>query len=167
MQTRSFGRGSSRPSRQPFRRPRFTRSNKRGQGDYIDPSRFINKAIITEEVERFVPEHSFQDFKIEPKLKSAITAKKYVTPTPIQDRAIPHLLNGNDLVGIADTGTGKTAAFLVPLINKVLLNPSEQILIVVPTRELAIQIEEELKGFTRGMGIFSVPCVGGVSMADK
>ena len=69
------------------------------------------------------------------------------------------------MVGIANTGTGKTAAFLIPLINKVMKNPRESILIMVPTRELAIQIDEELKGFTRGLKIFSVVCVGGASMS--
>jgi superfamily II DNA/RNA helicase len=68
---------------------------------------------------------------------------------------------GNDIVGVANTGTGKTAAFLIPLINKVLLNRQEQVLIIVPTRELAIQIDDELKQFTKNMQIYSVCCVGG------
>ncbi|NQV88349.1 MAG: DEAD/DEAH box helicase [Parcubacteria group bacterium] len=134
------------------------------KGDYIDPSKFINKAIITEEVEHFVPEHKFHEFNLLPELKQAIVAKGYVLPTPIQDRAIPHILKETDVVGIANTGTGKTAAFLIPLINKVLHNRKENILIVVPTRELAIQIEQELKGFTKGMKIFSVCCVGGANI---
>ena len=125
-------------------------------GERIDPARFVNKAVITEEVEHFVPEHMFHDFNVEPRLKQAIATKKYVTPTPIQDRAIPHVLKGLDVVGIADTGTGKTAAFLIPLINKILLNPKEQVLIIVPTRELAMQIQDELTSLTRGMRIFSV-----------
>jgi len=112
-----------------------------------------------------VPEHAFTDFKIEERLKENIVTKGYKTPTPIQDRAIPQVLLGRDVVGIANTGTGKTAAFLIPLINKVMKNPRESILIMVPTRELAIQIDEELKGFTRGLKIFSVVCVGGASMS--
>jgi len=70
-------------------------------------------------------------------------------------------------VGIADTGTGKTAAFLLPIINKILQNSREQILIVVPTRELAIQIDQEFKSFARGMKIFSVCCVGGMSIGRQ
>src|SRR3989338_6114070 len=139
----------------------------RNQGVYIDPARFINKAVITEEVEHFIPEHNFQDFNVDPTVKKAIAFKGYITPTPIQDRVIAHILNGSDVVGVANTGTGKTAAFLIPLINKVILNRREQVLIVVPTRELALQIESELQGFTRGMRIFSVCCVGGASMGRQ
>ena len=117
---------------------------------------------MTEEVETFKPEHSFGDFLIDQRLKNAIVKKGYSSPTPIQDRAIPHILKGSDLVGIANTGTGKTAAFLLPLINKVLTNSNEKVLIIVPTRELALQIEQELKGFVFGMKIHSVCCVGGM-----
>jgi len=129
---------------------------------------FINKAVIVEETEqRFLPEHAFSDFAIHEKLKNNISKKGYVAPTPIQDRAIPHILHGKDIVGIANTGTGKTAAFLIPLIDKILNNPKERVLIVVPTRELAIQIEQELKGFTPVMGIFSVVCVGGANIIPQ
>ena len=136
-------------------------------GERINPAKFIHKAVITEEVENFVPEHSFQDFKVDERLKLAISAKGYKTPTPIQDRAIPHILKGLDLVGVANTGTGKTGAFLVPLIDKVLRNRKEKVLIVVPTRELAIQIDSEHKGFAKGMKIFSVCCVGGASIGRQ
>ena len=143
------------------------RSGGRKFGEFNDVSKFVNKAVITEQVEKFVPEHKFADFKIEERLKQNIITKGYVLPTPIQDRAIPHVLAGRDVVGIANTGTGKTAAFLIPLINKVLHNPKEGVLIMVPTRELAIQIDEELKGFVRGFKIFSVVCVGGASMSNQ
>jgi superfamily II DNA/RNA helicase len=80
------------------------------------------------------------------------------------------VLKGSDVVGIANTGTGKTAAFLVPLINKVLLNPQEQVLIIVPTRELAIQIDDELRSLVRGLSgtrMFSVVCVGGMNIMPQ
>ncbi len=164
-------------SRPPFRggsrfgggRPSGNRggAGKRPHGVYIDPNKFINKAVITEEIEHFKPEHKFDDFAVNPVLKAAIKSKGYELPTPIQDRTIPHILQGADIVGIANTGTGKTAAFLIPLINKVLLNPKEQVMILAPTRELAIQINEELKGFTRGMKMFSVCCVGGMSITKQ
>ena len=173
MSTRNFSnrgfktRSSGRPA---FKRggnsSRFG-GRSRNQGEHIDPSRFINKAVITEEVEHFVPEHNFQDFNVDQLIKKSIASKGYITPTPIQDRVIAHILNGSDVVGVANTGTGKTAAFQIPLINKVLLNSIEQVLIVVPTRELALQIESELRGFTRGMRIFSVCCVGGASMGRQ
>jgi ATP-dependent RNA helicase RhlE len=139
----------------------------RGMGNYIDPNKFINKAVITEEVAHFQPEHNFTDFIIDERLKVNIIKKGYVSPTPIQDKAIPHILKGLDLVGIANTGTGKTAAFLIPLIHKVLSQPKENILIVVPTRELALQIEEELRGFVPGMQLSSVSCVGGAPIGSQ
>lgn len=135
------------------------------KGNHIDVSKFINKAVVTEIVETFVPEHAFTDFLIDESLKNTIVKKGYKTPTPIQDRAIPYLLKGLDIVGIANTGTGKTAAFLIPLIDKVIKDPEQRILIVVPTRELATQIQDELRGFTQGMKIFSVCCVGGASIS--
>lgn len=87
--------------------------------------------------------------------------KGYNAPTPIQDKVIPHILANQDVVGIANTGTGKTAAFLIPLIDKVMKNRGEKILIMVPTRELATQIDDEFKEFSRMLSMFSVCCVGG------
>jgi len=89
---------------------RFSRTPNRARrgrsfGDKIDPSRFINKAIITEEVERFIPEHSFDDFKIDERLKHSVIAKGYKEPTPIQDGVIPHILKNVDVLGLANTGT--------------------------------------------------------------
>jgi len=174
----TFNKNFKKPSRAPysargnFHRPArggFSKAPRRGGGfsERIDYSRFISKAVITEEVENFKPEHTFADFKIEPALKESIIKKGYELPTPIQDRAIPHILQGSDIVGIANTGTGKTAAFLIPLINKVRLNPKEQVLIISPTRELSMQINEELRSFTKGMKIFSVCCVGGMHIGRQ
>jgi superfamily II DNA/RNA helicase len=134
---------------------------RRSFGHRIDVSRFINKAVITEEVAVFTPEHKFTDFLIDERLKANIVTKGYVNPTPIQDRSIPHILKGEDVVGIANTGTGKTAAFLIPLIDKILKNPNQKVLIVVPTRELAIQIDQEFRAFVPKLSLFSVCCVGG------
>ncbi len=161
----SRGGGSRRTSgsRPSFRRPQ----GKRNQKSFSDVSKFINKAIITEEVEIFVPEHSFATFDFNALLKKNILAKGYENPTPIQDRAIPHILRGEDIVGIANTGTGKTAAFLIPLIDKVLRNPKERILIVAPVRELALQIDAELREFAKGSGFFSAVVVGGASMGAQ
>ncbi len=119
-------------------------------------------APVADEV--YVSKNAFADFEIDENLKRNITAKGYTTPTPIQDQAIPLILAGRDLIGIANTGTGKTAAFLVPLINKVLKNRQEKILIVAPTRELATQIQSEFFGFARDMQINAVLCIGGVSV---
>ncbi len=160
-----------------FGAPRFGRNGNRknfgrnARAKPIDPNKFINKAVITEETEHFKPEHSFQDFKLDEQLKNAIAQKGYISPTPIQDKTIPHILNGSDIVGIANTGTGKTGAFLIPLIQKVRLGKREQALIVAPTRELAIQINQELKEFVAGIKngpkIYSVCCVGGASIGPQ
>ncbi len=157
-----FGGGSRGGSRGGGSRGGFNR-----RGPRIDINKFINKAVITETVEHFVPEHKFADFAIDQRLKATILKKGYEFPTPIQDRSIPHILQGRDIVGIANTGTGKTAAFLIPLISKVIQNPKEKVIVIVPTRELAIQIQEELKGLTLGMKIFSVCCVGGASISNQ
>jgi len=172
MTYNNFGPRPSRSSGpRPFRRAggspsRFGGGNRKAQ-TFSDISKFVNKAIITEEVEVFIPDHKFADFALSPLLKKNIEEKGYENPTPIQDRAIPHLLRNEDIVGIANTGTGKTAAFLIPLVNKVLLNPNEKILIVAPVRELAHQINEELKGFAKGSGFFSALLIGGASMGAQ
>jgi superfamily II DNA/RNA helicase len=86
---------------------------------------------------------------------------------PIQDATIPVILEGHDVIGLANTGTGKTAAFLIPIINKILLNPQEKALIVVPTRELAIQIQEEFCALAERLRIYSVVVVGGANIGRQ
>jgi ATP-dependent RNA helicase RhlE len=167
----SYKGGSRTSGFKAYTKPSFNRATPKrsfgNQGTRLDVSKFVNKAVITESTPKFVPEHRFTDFAIEESLKKNIVTKGYTDPTPIQDRSIPHILRGADLVGIANTGTGKTAAFLIPLINKVLKNRAEQVLIMVPTRELAVQIAEELRGFTGGLRIFSATCVGGAAMGPQ
>ncbi len=160
-----------------FRKPNFSngrgisnfkKSSRRGpKGESINVSRFINKVVSLEVEEKFIPKHKFSDFNIEESLKKSIESKGYVLPTPIQDGAIPPAILGKDILGIANTGTGKTGAFLIPLINKVLKDRKEQVLIIVPTRELAIQVEDELYGFVKNMQIFSVCVVGGMSIGKQ
>jgi superfamily II DNA/RNA helicase len=162
---KSFG-GAHRPT---FgsRRPTTVRGGRNGKSERIDISRFINKATVAEKTVQFTPVNTFQNFQIDEKLKKSITAKGYVLPTPIQDKAIPDVLTGHDMVGIANTGTGKTAAYLIPLIHKILQNRREQVMIIVPTRELAQQIDSEMREFTAGMKIFSVCCVGGAPISKQ
>jgi len=137
----------------------------------VDLSKLINKAVPGKEPEVYVPTHQFVDFAIDDRLKDNIIKKGYTKPTPIQDQSIPYVLNGSDIVGMAQTGTGKTAAFLIPLIDKVLkfraLGKNERVLIMVPTRELAIQIEQEFYGFARMLQINSVTCVGGANILPQ
>jgi ATP-dependent RNA helicase RhlE len=111
--------------------------------------------------------HSFEDFLIDNRIKGNIRAKGYSIPTPIQDRAIPVGLEGRDVIGIANTGTGKTAAFLIPLINKMIANRREKAIILAPTRELAMQTHEELQVFAKGFGLNSVLCIGGSNIMHQ
>ncbi len=169
---RSF---SNRGPRRPFPVRRFNNTsrppNRRGNGQigqYINPAKFISKAVTAVENVEYTPEHKFQSFEIDHKLKSNVLNKGYKLPTPIQDQTIPLILEGKDVVGIANTGTGKTAAFLIPLINKVYLaNNNDKVLVVVPTRELAIQIDSEFKSLVKGLQMFSVCCVGGMSVSRQ
>ncbi|PIY94728.1 MAG: ATP-dependent helicase [Candidatus Levybacteria bacterium CG_4_10_14_0_8_um_filter_35_23] len=130
----------------------------------IRNSRYAQKSDVPEVL--FVAKNAFNDFNICDELKTNIKHKEYNSPTPIQDQTIPAILEGKDVIGIANTGTGKTAAFLIPLIDKVFKNKnrSEKVFILAPTRELAVQINDELKDFTSGMRISSVLCIGGANM---
>lgn len=131
----------------------------------IAESRFIQSASKADEVaEEYIPTYRFSDFPLSERLKQNITYQRYAVPTPIQDQAISHILNGSDLIGIANTGTGKTAAFLIPIIEKLSQDTSLRALIVAPTRELAIQIKTELERFSYGLGLSSLLCIGGTSM---
>lgn len=165
---------SSRPAFRTGNKPSFGRgrpsggNNRKRKGnsfERIDVSRFISKATIVEKEEIYLPTHTFSDFAIDERLKTAIANKQYIYPSPIQDKAIPHALLGRDILGIANTGTGKTAAFLIPIINKILKNPKETAIIIAPTRELALQIDKEFIEFTRGMKMWSVGCVGGAPIS--
>jgi superfamily II DNA/RNA helicase len=133
----------------------------RSRGERIDFSRFVSKAVYKEE-KPYQAKHSFMDFPFVEKLQNNIVKKGYTSPRPIQDQSIHAVLEGRDVLGLANTGTGKTAAFLLPLINKVMQDKNQKVLILAPTRELAIQIEDELRSLIFGAGIFSVSLVGGL-----
>ncbi|MEK7479523.1 MAG: DEAD/DEAH box helicase [Patescibacteria group bacterium] len=131
-------------------------------------SQYINRnPARIETPEAYVPTHVFTDFKLKKELMAHVVACGFKEPTPIQDQIIPRILEGRDVVGLANTGTGKTAAFLIPLIQKTLESPNMETLIMAPTRELAIQIEEELRRLTRGLRIYSAVCVGGVGIGGQ
>ena len=124
---------------------------------------FIKKAVPT--VPNQAAEVSlFEDFNIAQDLKINIKNHGYNRPTPIQSQAIKPILEGRDVIGLASTGTGKTAAFLIPLINKLLINRYQKALIIVPTRELAVQINEEFRDFSAGLHMYSALLIGGANM---
>lgn len=131
----------------------------------FDPSQFINTNPVSATPEApYTATHRFDALGLDTRLVENITAMGIVTPSPIQDQIIPEVLEGRDVIGLAETGTGKTAAFLVPLIHTTLKAQKNQTLILAPTRELAIQIEHELHKLTKGLHLNSVTCVGGVNI---
>jgi ATP-dependent RNA helicase RhlE len=107
---------------------------------------------------------SFTQFDFHPKIAAGIKTCNYETPTPIQAKAIPAILEGRDILGLAQTGTGKTAAFVLPILQRLLNGPRGKIrtLIVAPTRELAEQIHSDITKLARQTGIRSVAVYGGV-----
>ena len=150
-----------------FRRPASGNfRNFRKSSAPIDINLFINKAQ-EEQTEKYIPTNKFEDFSLSTQLLSNIKNKGYTTPTPIQDQAIKPIMEGKDLIGTANTGTGKTAAFLIPMIEKVKGDRNQKVFIIAPTRELALQIAEELKSFTWGMGIYSSILIGGAGYAKQ
>ena len=139
-------------------------SRRRGGGQQLmqpDLDLFVKKAKNTV-VETYTPTHTFATLGLNPALVKTLTQRGYETPTPIQDQAIPHLLQERDLIWIANTGTGKTAAFLLPLLHHTLEAPQKATLILAPTRELAMQIQDELRTLAAHARIRSTLVVGGV-----
>jgi superfamily II DNA/RNA helicase len=130
---------------------------------YINPSKFINHATQKADEVPYVSNNKFSDFPFGNQLQHNIAKRNYEATTSIQDQAITHILEGKDVIGIANTGTGKTAAFLLPIIEHqtgISLRPS--VLIIAPTRELAQQIDEEFRAFSAGLDLYSALVVGGV-----
>jgi len=133
----------------------------------FDPSQFINKNPVEIKEVVYEPKHTFSTFGFDEKISNTVANMGITIPSPIQDQIIPHIMKGRDVIGLAETGTGKTAAFLLPLIHKTMHEPNRQTLILTPTRELAIQIEDEFKKFGAGLHLFSTVCVGGVNIRPQ
>ena len=130
---------------------------------YINPSRFIQDAKVTEKTE-YVAVNSFESFAVHQKILDNVKVKGFTQPSPIQDQTIPLVLQGKDVVGIANTGTGKTAAFAIPMIHDLITHMNHHAIILAPTRELAQQILEESFTFGKGCGLRSALLIGGASM---
>ncbi len=131
--------------------------------EIIDPARFVKKAVFVEKTE-YSPVHAFSDFGLNERILKNVEAKGYVKPSPIQDKAIGPVMEGKDVVGIANTGTGKTAAFALPMVHKLIHDMTAKALILAPTRELAQQIQEEIISFSKNCGIRTVLIIGGNSI---
>lgn len=133
----------------------------------IHPSKFINKSVTVAEDVPYESKHQFNDFALNKAIKYNLERIGFDQPTAIQDQAIPIALEGHDVIGLANTGTGKTVAFLLPILEKLYANREiASVLIMAPTRELAQQIDQEFKKFSGGMKLYSAVVVGGVNI-DK
>lgn len=162
---------STHGSKAPARSGGFKRPAHRGGGggggrfqrkSTLDINKFVRKATVAADEKAPVIKHRFIDFKFTYGLQNNLRKKGFNIPTPVQDQSIPHIMAGKDVVGLANTGTGKTGAFLLPLIEKVFKDTRERVIILAPTRELALQIDREFREFAFGMKIFSTLAVGGM-----
>ena len=116
------------------------------------------------------PEESFKDLGLDPKLLSVLERLQFTIPTPIQRSSIPVGINGEDIIGIAQTGTGKTLAFGLPILNQFILNGNRsrgRALIILPTRELALQVNESLKNVGKTFGIRTAVLIGGAPIRPQ
>lgn len=134
-------------------------------GENIPHTKYIAKAEEGYIAPSIYAENSlYANFKISENLKKNIEAKGYKHPTMIQEEAIPVILEGNDVLGLASTGSGKTGAFLIPMLDKIIHDRSQKCLIIVPTRELASQIQDEFRDLSKSLGIYSTLVIGGTSI---
>ena len=155
---------SNRPTGKPGNNRRPMRSGSGRKKSTLDPNLLIRKASGAE-VKEYVSERIYDDMPISANLKECLHKKGFKRPTEIQDRTLEDLMEGRDMLGIAQTGTGKTGAFLIPIIEKLLNNRRKSYaLVVVPTRELATQVEEEFTSMTKGLGMQSAVFIGGTNI---
>lgn len=145
---------------------RFRRSSPRRSIRSFDPSHLVRKASGYV-APPYVSTMHFSDYPFSATLQENIRRHGYDRPTQIQEEIIPHILAGKDVVGLANTGTGKTAAFLLPLLELLSKFRSTRVLIIAPTRELAVQIDDEFRALARDLGLYSTICIGGVAIGPQ
>lgn len=146
------------------KRPQNDRRKSGRKKSDLDPQLLVKKASGAVLVE-YKSERTFDDLPIHKSLKSALKEKGFERPTEIQDKSLETLLDGRDILGIAQTGTGKTGAFLIPVIQNLIQNPRRSYaLILVPTRELATQVEDEFKSMSKGLRLTSSCFIGGTNI---
>jgi superfamily II DNA/RNA helicase len=144
----------------------FNRQPRRKFGSTIHPSKFVKTAKPVEQTV-YEPTHTFEDFTVDARIKNNLAKNNYVKPSQIQDQAIPLGLAGKDIVGIANTGTGKTAAFLIPALNSLIQNKHHKLLVMAPTRELAQQIQDQSRWLSKGCGIYDTLLIGGMPIGRQ
>lgn len=181
MQNNTYSRGPNRrrfnaakqgsvPKNQarPDRPPRPNGKKSKRPAPVIKASRFINRAVERTPEAPYEPTHNFSDFALNNKTKQTLEYLGFSVPSAIQDQAIKPALEGRDIIGLANTGTGKTAAFLLPIIEKLSNRPVRgSVLILSPTRELTQQIHEEFVRFSAGQKMYATVCVGGVNIGRQ
>lgn len=148
------------------RTKRYSAPKRRNQKQYINPAKFVQKATMREET-TYRPKFKFGDFEVTPLIKANIQAKGFEDPSAIQDQTIPMALQGKDVIGIANTGTGKTAAFAIPLLHRLITNPRSKAIVMAPTRELAQQIEQEFRALGKGTGLNGALLIGGTPIGPQ
>ncbi|MEM0940888.1 MAG: DEAD/DEAH box helicase [Bacteroidota bacterium] len=129
----------------------------------LNPEMLVKKSTATT-VKPYLSTRNFSELKLHKVLTQNIAYKDYQSPSEIQDKCIDHLVAGENMVGIAATGTGKTGAFLIPIIHQMLTSDKVSGLVVVPTRELAQQVHTEFKSLTNGTGLNAACFIGGTSI---
>jgi len=140
------------------------RSSGKRPASTLNPELLVKKSIQTT-VKPIVQTRDFTQIDLHKTLSKNIADKGYFTTTEIQDKSMDDLLQGKNLIGIAATGTGKTGAFLIPMIQQMLNDEHTSALVVVPTRELAQQVLEEFKALSKGMKLWSACFIGGTSVS--
>ena len=129
------------------------------------PTEASSEATGLDQLAESVQSVTFEELGLAPELLAAVRDAGYTSPTPIQREAIPLALNGRDLMGLAQTGTGKTAAFTLPIIDRLMGGPRRvRALILTPTRELAVQVEQSFRKYSRHSDLKVVPIYGGVPL---
>lgn len=142
--------------------PKSKKNNKKEST--LDNRIFTKKAEVQIQ-HTYTAKNTIEQLPVNPSIIKNLLTKGYKTPTEIQEKSLQGLLEGRNLLGLAQTGTGKTAAFLVPLVHQLINTPAAfQVLIVIPTRELALQIEDELRSITKGLNIYSQVFIGGTNV---
>ena len=141
-----------------------TKNNKKVNSKSLDPTLFIKKAV-QQDNKKYVSSRLIQELPVDKSIITNLLSKGYKFPTEIQDKTIEPILEGRNLMGLAQTGTGKTGAFLIPMASNLInQKASFQVLIVSPTRELAMQIETEFNSIAKGLRLFSTCLIGGTSV---
>ena len=141
-----------------------TPERKKGNTGSLNPGQFISKASDAG-IKSYTSDRLIDELPVDDAIIRNLHKKGYEKPTEIQDKTIEAILNGRNLMGLAQTGTGKTGAFLIPLIHNLLRKDAmRQVLVVTPTRELALQIYSEFRSIAHGLRLFSTCLIGGTSV---